>query len=557
MPKLPDIEYSVTTQGPPNPAQAFGSLAAGVEALGEAGNRLSLAFAEEQAKSQISEASLIYEQGLAQDEAVLDAKPYLSRKVVEEALGGQVPPEVQATLDRHQDADAETIPTWEVGAAIHAASAKRLAEESAKAIYSPRAREEYMRRAAAESLSRNVRVNRKMLEQGAEFNAAKDISIAEALSRTAVSPYTWAKLTATVENSGWLSPAQKVQLHAKFAGLQATQGKQREAAGIAEGALGAGRDGLTPWVDAGKAQAAFEKSIQGKDPLVVEDARQRFTQALHQAETARQASDAPLVGRLETRIYQGGGLSRISPDYKALSPRGQAHVEQLAAAERRSSRSASLDEQRAQRELDAAAVLRFRALDLKDQVSVNPNGDDLADRLGDPEFAGVSRKARDAIAVELKGAKKAWQRDQGVSERDFMAEADDLAVRLNFKKKGVRTEKSELFEAYLRTAYRDWAAAQPEDGPQKPTIEQKNAMIRAALDYGDSGGWHMGSNRFRFQAKPGEKFTTEGFEDEQKGHRALEAAGIGAPKKVKVRRLADGVEGMVTNPDPSLYEVIP
>lgn len=406
MPKLPDIEYNVTVQGPPNVAQAFNSLADGMSAFGEVAHQAFMAYAEEQAKTQVSEASLILESGLADAEAKL-RKPYLTPAEVTSAFPGGVPPELQTILERHQDKDAPSVPTHEVGAAIHAEVGKNLQENARGLIYSPKARAEFERRAESESLQRNIRVNQAMLEQGAELNAAKDVSLAEARARSAQTPGDWAKVYTAIETSGWLSPAQKEKYAAHFAGLQATQGKQRDAATIAEGALATGRDGITPWVDAGKAQAAFEKGIEGQDPLVAEGARSRFTQALEQNIAARKAADAPALGRLEQRLELGRGFSELDPDYLALSDQGKGVAAKMARTARRESKGASADARREQ------AAINQEAKDLFSGMTVQEKA-----RVTDAEiremYPHASRGTRAVIQGRRNDAVKEWNKDRGL-----------------------------------------------------------------------------------------------------------------------------------------------
>ena len=99
MPKLPDIEYAVVTQGPPNWSQALGSVGNAFEKLQEISHQATMSYAEEQAKTQVSEASLLVEQGLADTEQKLK-KPYLSPAEVKSAFPNGAPPEVQTVLDR-------------------------------------------------------------------------------------------------------------------------------------------------------------------------------------------------------------------------------------------------------------------------------------------------------------------------------------------------------------------------------------------------------------------------------------------------------------------------
>jgi hypothetical protein len=552
MPKLPDIEYAVVTQGPPNPMQAFGAVAQGIEALDAVTSRAAASYAEELAKTQVSEASLLVEQGLADTEQKLQ-KPYLTPEEVKSAFPNGVPPEIATILGRYEGAGDAAVPTHEVGSAIHAEVGKQLTAQATPLVYNPARRAEFERRLAAETLHRNVRVSQAMMSQGAELNAAKDISLAEARARVAVTPSDWAKVYTGIENSGWLSPAQKVKLAEHFAGLQDTQGKQRTAAGLAETALAAGRDGVSPWLDTAKANEAFEKSIIGKDPLVVEDARQRYAVALSQNETMRRANDAPLLGAIESDLARGRGLSRISGPYTKLSPQGQGDADKMALAAWRSSKAASAEDRRLQADLNRNAVATFRAVETLEQKAA------VTDEQIKTMFPDADDTTRKQIQAERNAAKTAWQKGHGLTEKQFIDQAVVLAVGLGWVPKGKRSERAKLFEDAMRVEYAEWGARDENQG-KKPSQAEADEMFRRALRYGEQAvdptrtmpEWMQSQpDMYAFEAKTkGVPFTDKGFEKKQPAEKLTKG-------KVRVRRKADGVEGFVTNPDLSVYEVIP
>ena len=210
MPKLPEIDYAVVTQGPPNTMQAWGSVAGAFDQLSDIGHRAAMAFAEEQAKTQRSEASLLLEQGLGQVETALTTKPYLSRKEVLGAFGDAVPPDVRQLVDAAPDDESPTIETWRVGPAIHQAAARRLAEDAAPRISAPKVRADFEQRAAAETLQRSIRFEQRMVAQGVELNKAKTLALAEARASEAVTEEEWNRVVSDVQGSGWLSPAEKL-----------------------------------------------------------------------------------------------------------------------------------------------------------------------------------------------------------------------------------------------------------------------------------------------------------------------------------------------------------
>jgi hypothetical protein len=220
MPKLPDIEYAVVTQGPPNPMQAFGAVAQGIEALDAVTSRAAASYADELAKTQVSEASLLVEQGLADTEQKLQ-KPYLTPEEVKSAFPNGVPPEIATILGRYEGAGDAAVPTHEVGSAIHAEVGKQLTAQATPRVYNPARRAEFERRLAAETLHRNVRVSQAMMAQGAEVNAARSLAVWEQTlnalpaATDAASSAAWAKLRNDISSSGLIPPAKKLELVAK------------------------------------------------------------------------------------------------------------------------------------------------------------------------------------------------------------------------------------------------------------------------------------------------------------------------------------------------------
>ena len=289
MPKLPDIEYAVVTQGPPNATQAFGALAQGFSVMQDIQTKAMNAFAQEQAKAQMATASAVYESSLNPLETELDNTPYLSPAQIKSMVGdGVMPAHVSEAIQMAQkpgrDDTEAVIPTYLVAGAIHKEVAKRLAESVSSDIYSPNARSEFQRQITQDIIHRSTRMESKMAEQFAATIAAEKLASYEMRARVAGTDEQWNAIQRDIQADGSLSPVVKIRAKDKFADLQATQGLQREAASLAEEALGAGRDGITPWVDAGKATEAFEKSVVGKKPLVAEAARQKFTVSLEQNE---------------------------------------------------------------------------------------------------------------------------------------------------------------------------------------------------------------------------------------------------------------------------------
>jgi hypothetical protein len=165
---------------------------------------------------------------------------------------------------------------------------------------------------------------------------------------------------------------------------------------------------VTPWIDAGKATAAFEKSVEGKDPVVAEAARAKFTQSLEQNERARQNADAPSLGRLEATLYRGHGLDRLSPDYVALSPKGQAEVEKIANAERRASRSAAAEERRIQADIDRDALADYGAIPTTADKAA------LTDEQIRARYPNATKRARDTIQGLRNAALVQKQKDGGI-----------------------------------------------------------------------------------------------------------------------------------------------
>ena len=321
---------------------------------------------------------------------------------------------------------------------------------------------------------------------------------------------------------------------------------------------------MSPWVDAGKAQAEFEKSVEGKDPLVVEDARQRFTDGLHRNVVARQMSDAPGVSALETEIRPRPRVLPARPAIHGAVPDGPG----AGGADRSSDlprvpKAAGLAANREQTAINKEAKDAFMALDPDKRVSFDPMTADLAEVLGDPRYAGVSRGGRHAIAGEWQKSKAAYAKGHGLNEGEFIRRASDLAEGLGWIPQGKKTDKAQNFEIAMRAEFVDWASHDENAGKRGPSKEEADAMFRRALEYGEQdidptskmpAFLQRQKDMYAFEAKQkGVPFTTKGFETKQPAEKLFKTRGVGEPAgdgKVKVRRKSDGVVGRVTNPDP-------
>ena len=204
-------------------------------------------------------------------------------------------------------------------------------------------------------------------------------------------------------------------------------------------------------------------------------------------------------------------------------------------------------------------MLSYAAKDTEEQVRLDPrkmSHKELAAALGKSEYESISDKAVDEMVIVRKGALKAWNKDGGEAEKAFRREVDDVAVGLGLKSKktGSKTADSERFDAFLSSEYRKWREAQKEDGPAAPSPAERDAMLRRAMDYGDKGGTHISSNKYRYQVTPGDEFTTEGFEKDQRGHKKLEGirpSSGSVPKATRVQGAEIGQPGGVWELQPS------
>jgi hypothetical protein len=277
------------------------------------------------------------------------------------------------------------------------------------------------------------------------------------------------------------------------------------------------------------------------------------------------------VGALETEIHLGRGFSPLDPRFKALSPMGQERVAQTARATFRESRAAGLAANREQTALNKEAKDAFLALDPDKRVAFDPMTADLAEVLGDPRYAGVSRGGRLAIAAEWQKSKAAWDKGHGLKEGAFVQRAMNVAEGLGWVQKGQKNERGKNFETAMKAEYVDWASREENAGKAGPSKAEADAMIRRALEFGEQDidpssampAWlQRQRDMYAWEAKQkGVPFTSKGFEKKQPAAKVLAEQGIGdgpsSDGKVKVRRKSDGVVGRVTNPDPTLYEVIP
>jgi hypothetical protein len=361
--------------------------------------------------------------------------------------------------------------------------------------------------------------------------AAKTLAIADTRARNAASDAEWASVFSDVQNSGWLSPVQKEKALAHYMALRDERGKKVKAAGIAEGALKSGQDGITPWVDPGKAQAAFEASIAGeKDPLVVEDARQRFTQALAQNTAARTASDAPYIGAIESDIYRGRGVNRLSDEYKALSPVGQAHVEKTAAAE---ARSRKVETRAAQSERDAEVLGLMEDLTIAERKDV--------DLVGDPRFQGVTQPTLTRLKKKRADAVSQFAVDHGVSADKLNVYLRDTADELGYGKKA----SVDFADAVKARLVKDFP-----DAKKPPTVADVDRIVGDEILYGESDTFGPSVNKSRWKArldntKEWKPFDAAGQPSEVKAwlsrRNAPRAAAPAAPAGPRVTRTIDGV----------------
>lgn len=253
-----------------------------------------------------------------------------------------------------------------------------------------------------------------------------------------------------------------------------------------------------------KAEAIPE--VELRDEVV-----QRVTKHFSEAHAMRVAKDAPLLGRLEQTIYRGGGLSRTSDDYQALSDEGKAIVENKAKAQANTQKALASEERRQQAEEDRRLKALFDSLPTEEQVKLDVSTD--------KRFSTGSETAILVIKGDQKKVSAVVQKGAGVDMQKFVVEATDTAKGVYSSDK----KKAEAFVAHMKSQFVEWKL-QPGNENRNPTPAESYEMMKTALTKGErarSEGF-LQPNMYAWEAKQkGVAFTSEGFEGDQPGLKVL------------------------------------
>lgn len=215
--KLPEIEYGGSVE---RTSDDIGRLdeaqrrAAGVVAEGLTRYGMELVKTETQA------AAADLAAGLAETEAALMSRRYVSTQDLRDALGADfesLPPELKArtrtqALDipsgQMVDVDRNDIPVWEVAGAIFDARAKRLREAAGKRIGASGWRAEFDAKAQEEIQARKVKLAHSQLQAMDQDLRARQLGVVDTLTRAR----SFGQAAAAIAGSDIFTPAEKEKL---------------------------------------------------------------------------------------------------------------------------------------------------------------------------------------------------------------------------------------------------------------------------------------------------------------------------------------------------------
>jgi hypothetical protein len=245
------------------------------------------------------------------------------------------------------------------------------------------------------------------------------------------------------------------------------------------------------WDEANGDPAKLAAAARGiKNTTVFDAVDRRLKQRVAEDHAMRVAADSPHEARLETTIYQSGGLDRNANDYQALSDEGKARVE----AKYRASLRADSSEQR---QADQEAYWTFKGMPLgnqqgQDRVSVDVDHD--------PRFSAVSPSMRSRIKYEQAQSQAEWAKDNGVGREAFKAKARQVADEMGWRGSeglGAATPRAR-FMRQIETAYDSWTQANP--GAKTVPPDEAAKLVSNAVRYGEVPGIVFSSNKYAWQA---------------------------------------------------------
>lgn len=195
-------------------------------------------------------------------------------------------------------------------------------------------------------------------------------------------------------------------------------------------------------------------------------------------ENGRRAAEDQRLGRVYQQIHGNGGhLDKTSKDFQLLSDEAKAKAMDKAFSIR-----ASRTSRAGANRVDEIALATFDALNVDDQLTINP----------DVDFPEVSDLGRQKLLGRLKKVRAA--RDKGLlpKQQEVKDKVNSAAKRL-----GLNKAATERFRGYVLDQWYE----RLEDDKKPPTSEDLTKIIGEALQYGDAdGGSLLSKNKYRFQA---------------------------------------------------------
>ena len=557
--KIPDIDYATPVQ------QSSGAIAQVDQARRQSLDVISAGFqalGQEMIKSQSQKAAADVEEGMAQLEADLNSKRYVSAQEVRDKLGNdfqQLPSNVREqltkkTIDpstgREVTLDREDVPTWVVAGALYDKRSKDLVRAASEQITAPGWQAEFQRAALEDVTKRKASFNSAQMHAMLADQKQVQAATVDQLVRLG----SFEQALATIDRSEAFHPGEKAQLvesvlaakqKADVATAKLAQAAQVEA--TSSTILQAAQIPGYGWVDPAKALAAVD-ALPNTDPTK-DDVRKLVEHQVEQAERLRKVAGEDALNRARSMLNQGVPLQGAQlAGLKAWmldAPNGAAglwdslerNVEAEARARRverndreerarrvkadatreereaeRARKDAAKEEADKQKAYDADAVTAFNDLELGGKPGEDQATVDLRARYPDLSPTALGRLQ----GLQKKSAKE-WNKDQGVSLGAFKAAVEETGRQLGY---GEKTRAD--FLSYMRDQYDAWGMANPGKTPASVDV---NKMLAEAVIYGDvSMGYDKETWRLRREGK-----TAAPAKDQAEVQSVLDRLGGSAP----------------------------